>query len=172
MSWQDDRSEGDGYEWICSFLSGYDGDLIELELDEDGQHFFDNMTPLLAQATPSRLHTDDVCSSTPVQLTPFVLTVMSELQGMLQDSESRAGATPSRSYCVKLEEAQSSLDVVELRSRSFRRAVTTPRNRSRSRRHPVSAAPQAAPQDELSTRSNSKADSSSTSRQKINRRLF
>ncbi|KAE8977881.1 hypothetical protein PF005_g24741 [Phytophthora fragariae] len=166
------QSEGDGYEWICSFLSGYDGDLIELELDEDGQHFFDNMTPLLAQATPSRLHTDDVCSSTPVQLTPFVLTVMSELQGMLQDSESRAGATPSRSYCVKLEEAQSSLDVVELRSRSFRRAVTTPRNRSRSRRHPVSAAPQAAPQDELSTRSNSKADSSSTSRQKINRRLF
>lgn len=172
MSWQDDRSDADGYEWICTFLSGYDGDLIEFELGEDGQHFFDSMDPLPAQATPSRLRAQDVCSPSPQLLTPFVLSVVAGLQGTLPDSESRAGTPPSSS-CVKGKEGQSAaLDVLELRSRSFRRAATTPRNRRRSIRHPMTAAPQGAPQDQAPTRSSAKADSSSSSRQKINRRLF
>ncbi|KAG6616874.1 uncharacterized protein IUM83_04632 [Phytophthora cinnamomi] len=158
MSWQDGTSEEDGYEWICSFLSGYDGDLVEFELDEDGQHFFDNMSPLLAQLTS---YHGDGCRSH-LQITPFVLSVVSEQRGTL----SGAGTPPSCSHCVKMEEDQSALDVVVLRSRSFRRAVTTPRIRSRSRRHSDFAVTQ----DEAYIQRGEKA--STSSRQQINRRLF
>ncbi|GMF62748.1 unnamed protein product [Phytophthora fragariaefolia] len=167
MSWQDSTNEEDGYEWICSFLSSHGGNLLEFELDEDGQQFFNNMNAVLDRLSSSKSYPDDI-SRPPLQQTPFIMSTVSEPHNTLLDSQSQPGAPPSRTSATTPKEVQPQMDMVELRSRSFRRAATTPRNRSKRRRLPVSAAPE----DTTSIPSSTKANARSGYRQKINRRLF
>ncbi|CAH0478458.1 unnamed protein product [Peronospora belbahrii] len=128
MCWRSRSSEtatGDGYEWICSYLTSYDSDLLELELDVDGQYFFDNMD--LQITSPPQPNEDNGAA---FQLTPFVLSVISEFPSHPDI------ATPDPelvSKCSVLDEAQTittrSRSRGQLGSHAVRHAVTTPRKR-------------------------------------------
>ncbi|GMF10225.1 unnamed protein product [Phytophthora lilii] len=122
MSFPDNATDSDGYEWICSMLSDYSRDLLEFELDIDGQHFFDNMNHLFADPLHSTPEPD--VHSCPVQLTPFSSEV-SDTQDALPQKKQLSFSSRG----LPRENAYSALNTVELRSRSFLRASSTPRNR-------------------------------------------
>jgi hypothetical protein len=163
MVWQDGIGNADNaYDWILRFLADDDGELLELELDVDGQHFFDNMELLLAE--PSSPQPNDLHSS-PLQLTPFILSMISDLQDPSpQDEAEEAAPAPSVSFCALLEEAQSA---AESRAQTSHHAATTPRRR-RSRELPTAATPRTA----VPTKSLPKRATRSSSRKKLKRRLF
>ncbi|CAH0487731.1 unnamed protein product [Peronospora farinosa] len=156
----------DGYEWIYNYLNSCDEDLLEFELDVDGQHFFDNM-----ELHPTSTPQPNEHNETPLQLTPFVLSVISELPSQ------PASHPESVSYCALLEEAQSTAKTTDSlatqrEDQAARHAVTTPRKgrtRGLKYRH-----------DKTATTLHSEAridncmrpTTRSSSRKKFNRRLF
>ncbi|KAF1783783.1 hypothetical protein JG687_00018496 [Phytophthora cactorum] len=168
MSWRGQPSDPaavDGYEWISTFLKNYDGDLLEFELEVDSQHFFDNMDVLLGVQSPNDHR------RSPLQLTPHVLSVISDLQ----DSSTKldvqeAVPVPSISFCDLLKEAQAAAKR-KLQLQASRSAVTTPRKaQARTLRHRTLMATAAA--TAASTKAYEKPVTRSSSRKKLNRRLF
>ncbi|KAG1694525.1 hypothetical protein DVH05_021329 [Phytophthora capsici] len=146
MSWHHESSSvvsADDFTWISNFLSSYDGDLLEFELDVDCQHFYDNMDTVLAQESPNDHR------QSPLQLTPFVLSVISDLQDSEKDEE------PAISFCQLLKEAQPTVKS----ERKVRHATTAPRTSRRLKRKTTAA-------------SSEKRTTRSSSRKLINRRLF
>ncbi|KAG7376722.1 hypothetical protein PHYPSEUDO_012848 [Phytophthora pseudosyringae] len=152
---------GADLEWISAFLKTYDGDLLEFELDVDSQHFFDNMDVLLAAHSPNDHR------RSPLQLTPFVLSVISGLQ----DSSTKVEAqevkpAPSMSFCELLEEAELAAAAKGVpRQQAPRQTVTTPRkSRARMSKSREGTATFSKNYEKPTTRS--------SSRKKLNRRLF
>lgn len=143
MSRQAESYAEDDCEWICNFLSDYDSELLNFELDTDGQHFYNNIDHLLAESPPSAITNDAVVG---------------------QHSHEVVRALPI-SYRAMLEESQNVITTFELRSRSLRRAATTPRNRRVGglQRCELTAA---------STPDNAKSSTRSSSIKTITRRLF
>uniref|UniRef100_A0AAV1U9K0 Uncharacterized protein n=1 Tax=Peronospora matthiolae TaxID=2874970 RepID=A0AAV1U9K0_9STRA len=165
-----ETATGDGYEWICSYLSSCNGDLLEFDLDVDGQHFYDNLD-LLPPYTPQP---SEYCGEL-LELTPFVISVISKPSSTPNGTTSGADVASPISYCALLEEAQSTAtttDPSEGRScRLLSNAVTTPRkNRTRSLyMHDKKAATvQRGPLPGCCTMPPTR----SSSRKKLNRRLF
>ncbi|KUF81850.1 hypothetical protein AM587_10000785 [Phytophthora nicotianae] len=123
MSWrgQPRDTPEDGYEWISTFLKNYDGDLLEFELDVDSEHFYDNVDVLLGVQSPHDHR------RTPLQLTPSVLSVISDLQASSTKAEVQEVAqVPSISFCDLLKEAQTAAKR-GLQVQASRNAATTPR---------------------------------------------
>ncbi|KAI9909317.1 hypothetical protein PsorP6_014596 [Peronosclerospora sorghi] len=176
MPWRDGLNGlcvGDGYEWICEYLDSCDKDLLEVELDVDGQHFFDNLdlppptsssTPDLASRTSSSTTlSDEHCDISP-ELTPCVLNVNTELSS---PSKGAIASAKPISYCSLLEEAQLTGQCIglstQVKDAVKRQALTIPRKLRTSSQKKTSST--------LSTESTRRTTRSS-SRKKFNRRLF
>ncbi|ETL95133.1 hypothetical protein L917_07021 [Phytophthora nicotianae] len=165
MSWrgQPRDTPEDGYEWISTFLKNYDGDLLEFELDVDSEHFYDNVDVLLGVQSPHDHR------RTPLQLTPSVLSVISDLQASSTKAEVQEVAqVPSISFCDLLKEAQAAAKR-ELQVQASRNAATTPRKAQdrRALKHQSLLATAAA-----TAKTYEKPVTRSSSRKKLNRRLF
>ncbi|CAI5736812.1 unnamed protein product [Peronospora destructor] len=171
MCWRGRSSEtatGDGYEWIYSYLNSCDEDLLEFELNVDGQYFFDNM-----ELHPTGTPQPNEHNEAPLHLTPFVVSVISELPS--QPDSTTPDPEPI-SYCALLEEAQpiaiTGSVATQREDQAARHAMTTPRKgRTRGLKHL---------RDKTATTLHAEAriDNSmrpttrSSSRKKFNRRLF
>ena len=172
MCWQGRSSETateDGYEWIYSYLDSCDEDLLEFELNVDGQHFFDNM-----EFHPTNTPQPNEHNEVPFHLTPFVLSVISELPS--QPTIATPADPEPISYCALLEEAQSTATTdsvaTQFEDQAARHAATTPRKgRPRSLKYL---------RDKTATTLHTEAridncrrpTTRSSSRKKFNRRLF
>ncbi|CAI5718889.1 unnamed protein product [Hyaloperonospora brassicae] len=172
MCWRGHPREtatGDGYEWICNYLDSCDGDLLEFELDDDGQHFYDNLD-LLPPYTPQP---NELCGEF-FQLTPFVRSVVSKHTSIAKDTTSSAYLASPISYCALLEDAQSTAMTTRpsdmLETRGVFHAVTTPR-KSRARDRHVRDK-KAATVEGRSLTGNPMSSPTRSSSRKLNRRLF
>ncbi|KAL4088428.1 hypothetical protein PRIC1_012850 [Phytophthora ramorum] len=159
----------DGCNRICSFLSDYDGDLLELELGVEGQYFFDNMDSLLAESSQSPLQPNHQDNS-PLQLTPFVLSVIAGLQSPPTSSEAQAETSElSTTFLAMLGEVQAEISAAKSRARSHRQVATTPRRSTRLQRRQLTTA---APQPRTTVLPCVKPRTRLSSRKQIKRRLF
>ena len=173
MCWRGHPREtvtGDGYEWICNYLDSCDSDLLEFELDVDGQRFYDNLD-LLPPYTPQP---NEFCGEL-FQRTPFVRSVVSKHTSIPKDTTSSAYLASPVSYCALLEDAQSTAMTARasemLETRGLSHAVTTPRKSHTRDRH-IHDKKTATVQCGSLTHNPTSSTSRSSSRKKLNRRLF
>ncbi|RLN48733.1 hypothetical protein BBJ28_00001456 [Nothophytophthora sp. Chile5] len=155
MVWSSEVEAADGEAWIDNLLDNFDGDLLELELDVDGQHFFDDMERLLAEH-PER-EPGGLCS--PLQATNEAVEWKPEMWTTTE--------TPM-SFCALLEAAQTATGKAELEDPRRRAATSARYCGGRQQWRPLTDVTREGSTPQIVA----KPKRASTPRKKLNRRLF
>ncbi|RLN31633.1 hypothetical protein BBJ28_00015681 [Nothophytophthora sp. Chile5] len=149
MVWSSEVEAADGEAWIAILLGSFDGDLLELELDVDGQRFFDDMERLLAEH--QEREPDGLCN--PRQATNEAVEWKTET---------------SRPFCTLLEDTQIAIGEAGQEDPRRRAATSARYCGGRQQWQPLTDGTR----EGSTTQIDAKPKRASTPRKKLNRRLF